>query len=397
MSLRDRVRGGLSGYVLRDSLLLVPSSTQDRAVEDESFYPIEEPLEVMEPRVTASPKPKPKPRPSKSVRIYDAVEVDRFESSLTGLARNGDRRRASEALLVDLKAQSPVGYRQFVAVPRNFRQRLVPLETEMPNFRHVIHQVLLLLTLQKAGQNVLKLPPLLLAGDPGVGKTFFATQFAKIMGVDSHVLPMESATSSMSLVGLEQHYATASPGLVFNTLVKGPHANPMLVLDELDKASSDARHPPANALYQLLEPNTARRFHDQSCLEVALDASHINWIVTANDLGVIPLPLLTRMKVIFVPEPTRRERSLIARHVYRDMRRDEAWGRHFEASLPEKSAQLLAELPGSVRRIQSILRMAFAYALNRTSRVVEVRDLNDALLSELPTIDLEDIPPRGRA
>lgn len=201
----------------------------------------------------------------------------------------------------------------------------------------------------------------------------------------------------MLLVGLEQYYATASPGMVFNTLVKGPHANPVLVLDELDKASSDTRHPPANALYQLLEPNTASRFHDQSCLDVKLDASHINWIVTANDLGKIPLPLLTRMKVIHVPEPTRRERILIAGHIYRDMRRDEAWGRYFDASLPTKSAQLLAELPGAVRHMQSILRMAFAYALDRRSPIVEIRDVNEALMSELPTIDLEDIAPQGSA
>lgn len=151
------------------------------------------------------------------------------------------------------------------------------------------------------------------------------------------------------LVGLEQYYATASPGMVFETLVKGPHANPVLILDGLDKAASGSRHPPSNALYQLLESRTAKQFHDQSCLDVALDASHINWIVTANDLRQVPSPLLTRMKVVHVPKPTRRERVLIAGHVYRDLRHSETWGRHFDDSLPAKSAQLLAGLPGSVR------------------------------------------------
>lgn len=395
MSLRDHARGTPAGYMLHESQLLVPNAIQAQTVKEEVFRPAEEPPKAAE--CPISTQPRPMAQPSKLVRIYSAAEVDRFEYCLVGLSRNSDRRRASEALLVDLRAQSPVGYREFVRVPRNFRQRMAVLEAEMPNFRQVIHQIRLLLTLQKAGQNMMKLPPLLLAGDPGVGKTFFATQFAKIMGVASHVLHMESVTSGMLLVGLEQHYATASPGMVFNTLVKGPHANPVLVLDELDKASSDARHPPANALLQLFEPNTASRFHDLSCLDVTLDASHINWIVTANDLEKIPLPLRTRMNVLHVPEPTRQERILIAGHVYRNMRRDEAWGHRFEASLPAKSAHLLADIPGSVRRMQSIMRMAFAYALDRKGRTVEARDLNEALMSELPVIDLEDIQPQGSA
>lgn len=397
MSLHDRTRSAPTGYVLHeDCRLLIPQSVQDWAARNkEPPLKPEPPPSIAEPE--PSPQPKPKLRASQMVSVYDAAEVERFEHSLVGLSKNSDRRRASEALLVDLKAQSPIGYRKFVRVPSNFRQRLAVLETEMPNFRQVIHQIELLLTLQKAGRNFLELPPLLLAGDPGVGKTYFAKQFAKAMGIDSHVLHMENATSSMSLVGLEQHYATASPGIVFDRLVKGAHANPILVLDELDKASSGARHPPANALYQLLEANTARQFHDQSCLDVALDASHINWIITANDLRRIPLPLLTRLKVVHVPEPTRRERISIAGFVYRDLQRHEAWGRHFEPSLPGRSAQLLADLPGSVRRLQSILRMAFAYALNRKSRAIETRDIHEVLVSELPMIDLEDVPPQGNA
>lgn len=107
--------------------------------------------------------------------------------------------------------------------------------------------------------------------------------------------------------------------------------------------------------------------------------------------------MLSRMTVIHVPWPTRSERLWIAQKVYDDLRRGDRWEQRFEATLPEKSAQMLAGLPGSIRRMQSTLRLAFAYALDRNSRIVEVRDLNEVLLSELPLLDLEDMPPAGRA
>lgn len=180
MSQHDRTRGTPAGFVLHESRLLVPYTVQDQPAKGEMFPPVEQSPKAVE--YPAPVQPKPKPHRSKVVPIYSAAEVDRFEYSLVGLSKNSDRRRASEALLIDLKMQSPVGYREFVRVPRNFCQRLAMLETEMPNFRQIIHQIKLLLTLQKAGHKLMKLPPLLLAGDPGVGKTFFATQFAKIMG-----------------------------------------------------------------------------------------------------------------------------------------------------------------------------------------------------------------------
>ena len=390
-----------NGYVYLPSAVAVPRSLYEQ-LHAEFVYKTEQ--EGMWP---AASKPSPPPestavtptasRRSKQIRIYDEGEIARFERGLESLSKSSDRRRASEALLKALKEQAPIGYRDYARVPRDFCQRLERLEAAMPNFRQVIHQIRLLLTLEKAGRNLLRLPPLLLVGEPGVGKTYFATEFAKTMQLEYRVVHMENATSGMLLSGLEQYYATASPGIVFDALVKGRQANPILIVDELDKVSTDPRQPPANALYQLLEPNTARQFQDQSCLDITLDTSHINWIVTANDLRRIAPPLLSRMKVIHVPWPTRSERLRIAQWVYDDLRRGDRWGQRFQAILPEKSAQMLASLPGSIRHMQSMLRLAFAYALDRKSRAIEVLDLEQVLLSELPQVDLEDMSPAGCA
>ena len=401
MSQHDTSTALPNGYVYLPSAVAVPRALYEqlhteraRETEQKELWPMAQAPST--PTQTAITAPAPRKR-SRQIRIYNETEVQQFERGLESLSKSSDRRRASEALLKALKEKSPIGLRDFVRVPRDFRRRLDALAMAMPNFRQVIHQIRLLLTLQKAGRNLLSLPPLLLAGDPGVGKTLFATELAKAMDLDCYVLPMENATSGMLLTGLEQFYGTAGPGKVFDALVKGRHANPLLVVDELDKASSDARHPPANALYQLLERNTAQQFHDMSCLDITLDTRHINWIVTANDLRRIAPPLLSRMKVIHVPWPTRSERLRIAQQVYADLRRGDQWGQRFQATLPEKSAQMLARLPESIRRMQSMLRLAFAYALDRKSRTIEVRDLEQVLLSELPLVDLEEIPAAGRA
>ena len=400
MIFRNQPDGIPAGYRLLPSKVLVPSSIEvslPMSDENESVswsVPVsEERPEVQD----AAPPPAPQKPRSRMLHVYGEAEVADLESGLQALSKSSDRRRSLEPLLQALKQQAPIGHRTYVRVPRDYQQRLDRLEAAMPNFRQVIHQIRLLLTLQKAGRNLLSVPPILLAGDPGIGKTFFAMEFAKAMRLECRTVHMESATSGMLLTGLEQFYATASPGIVFEALVKGRHANPVLVVDELDKASKDARHPPANALYQLLEQNTAKQFRDQACPDIALDASHINWIVTANDLGAIPPPLLSRMTVIHAPEPTGAERIQIARQLYRDLRCGDSWGRRFEPELSERTALMLAGFPGSIRRLQSILRLAFAYALDRKSRSIEVCDLNKVTLSQVLAADFEQTMVMGNA
>jgi ATP-dependent Lon protease len=271
------------------------------------------------------------------------------------------------------------------------------LEAEMPNFKQVVTTVRRLLALQVAGDGSFYLPPMLLAGDPGVGKTYFAMRLAKLMGTGFDMVNMEGASSPMSLIGLEQHYYTSSPGKVFDVLVQGQAANPLFVVDELDKASSEARFPPANALYQLLEPETAKRFCDQSCLQVKLDASRISWVVTANYLSAIPVPILSRLSIFHVPTPTRAERVHIAGTIYRDLRQQMSWGKRFGAVLPQRSARALADVAGSVRPMKSLLRLACANAYLRKSSFVEPGDIEQALRCAMPLPDLEQLEVGGSA
>lgn len=344
-----------------------------------------------------SSPPRKRVRTQPSVQVYCEQDLQEMESSMQSLSRSNDRRKNCDSMLTLLRRTQPLGMRRLVKVPRGFGKALDELEEQMPNFRQVIGTVRRMLSLQVAGDGSFQLPPMLLAGDPGVGKTYFAMRLAKLLGAGFDMISMEGATSPMSLIGLEQHYYTSSPGKVFDLLVRGDTANPVFVVDELDKASSEARHPPANALYQLLEVETAKRFCDQSCLQVRLDASRINWIVTANYLSLIPVPILSRLNTFFVPNPTGAERIKIAGTIYQDLRRQTSWGRRFEPSLPLRTAKALAGAAGSVRPMKSLLRLAFANAYLRKSRVVDPTDVSQALRVSFPLPDLERMDVAGHA
>jgi ATP-dependent Lon protease len=103
---------------------------------------------------------------------------------------------------------------------------------------------------------------------------------------------------------------------VFETLVDGQYANPVMVVDEIDKARGEHAYDPLGALYSLLEHDTAGAFTDEFA-EVAIDASQVIWVATANDERCIPEPILNRVNVYEVDMPDRDAARTIARRLYR--------------------------------------------------------------------------------
>ncbi len=221
---------------------------------------------------------------------------------------------------------------------------------ELPNFRAAIDEVRRQLALCVDSRDPLEIAPMLLLGPPGIGKTHFAKELANLLGTGMGFASMSSMTAGWILSGASSQWKGARAGKVFEALVDGKYSNPVMVIDEIDKARGEHAYDPLGALYTLLEHDTATDFTDEFA-EVPIDASQVVWIATANEARSIPEPILNRMDVHEIRPPTKEEAMGIARRVYSSIRNEHAWGEDFRDEPEEETLERLARVvPRELRR-----------------------------------------------
>jgi len=244
---------------------------------------------------------------------------------------------ASDSLRTLYEKMIKLGGQRFTVKPSGMPV-MDALFEDMPNFSEVLDDIRKQLALCIDSSDPIELPPMLLLGDPGIGKTHFARRIADLVGTGHGFVPMSSLTAGWVLSGASSQWKNAKPGKVFDTFVNGDYANPVIVIDEIDKASGDGQYDPLGALYELLEGGTATRFVDEF-VELPIDASGAVWFATANDASRIPEPILNRMNVYEISPPDAAGAMRIAKTIYREIRNGHDWGKLF----PEVPSEALLD------------------------------------------------------
>ncbi len=287
--------------------------------------------------------------------LFNVAEV---EKALDGLESQSTNAEGLRRVYKKMLAQGP---ERWVSTPSSSAS-LTEVAEACPNFKGVLEDLASHIELAAVNKNGLAMIPVLLAGEPGVGKTHFAKQLAKALGLHFEFLSMGTMSAGWVLGGSAPTWSGARHGKIAGSLIDGEFANPLYLLDELDKTGGDARYDPHGSLLQLLERETSKHFKDEY-LDVAMNASAIVWVATANNIDAIPDYILSRMAVYEVPAPTRDQAFYIAQRIYDTLRADLAWD--FAPELDASLHDVVKDIPPREMRKKILDAMAHAVRVRR--------------------------------
>lgn len=171
------------------------------------------------------------------------------------------------------------------------------------------------------GRPWLAFRPLLLIGPPGAGKTHLARRIGDLSDCGSAILSFAGANSNAELAGNPRGFRQPQPCFPATAMLRTNTANPVVIIDEVEKASTGDLGDPVATLLGLLERSTARRYFD-GCLAAEIDLSHVSWILTANRVDHLPAPLLSRVELVEVTGPGPEHAELVLASLWRDVARD---------------------------------------------------------------------------
>lgn len=257
------------------------------------------------------------------------------------------------------------------------------LDTDHFGMEKVKERILEFLAVKKLAPD-LKGQILCLAGPPGVGKTSIAASLAKALNRKMARISLGGIHDEAEIRGHRKTYIGAMPGQIIKAIEKAGTANPLILLDEVDKLGADHKGDPSSALLEVLDSEQNATFRD-NFLELPFDLSEVLFVTTANDVGMIPRPLLDRMELIELSSYTDEEKLQIARRhlLPREMKRHGVNGRNLRISDEALRAVIAGyTLESGVRQLERMLAKLCRKAATRLVTEEETKRV---------TIDEEDL------
>ncbi len=285
---KERVDKHQREYILREQLKLIREELGD----DTTLSDAEEFAQAAQ-----------KLKAPKEVKEKLKKEIRRFKNNLNSPAENGVIRTYIETLL-----EMPWNHASKDNDDLEYAKQV--LEEDHYGLKNVKERVLEFLavrTLTKKGES----PILCLVGPPGTGKTSIAKSLARALKKSYVRISLGGVRDEAEIRGHRKTYVGAMPGRIANGIRTAGVKNPVMLLDEIDKVSTDYKGDTFSALLEVLDGEQNKKFRDHY-LEVPLDLSEVLFITTANTLQTIPRPLLDRMEVIEIGSYTENEKLHIA-------------------------------------------------------------------------------------
>lgn len=277
-------------------------------------------------------------------------------------------------LLVRYRDDPDLTWKRHLVADDAVLTRLDRLANEAPNMAKAVAVVRGAAVLSRHARQPLRLPPLVLIGPPGTGKSRIASMMAAALGTTAHTIVGSTIQDTGPLTGYGPAWRGAGPGIVAKALLGCKYSTPLIVIDEAEKiASYDHREHPLDALLSAMEPSTACCYKD-GYYDVRMRAQHAAYVICANGLTGLSRPLLDRCVVVEVPELSPAERHRVLEDVVADIVLD-------YAVIPRAlDPAFLAALDGvGLRRAKAVVAAALAAALAAGRDWPDADDLRAAL------------------